>query len=72
MDPNLGSWFPVKFWPPAKPAKYEQCIIVNWLRIELDMTATTRMPILNVICGWRNAEVYWYLKSLPDWTGNIL
>ncbi len=69
MHPQLGSWFPIRFWPPPRPAKYDQLIIINWLELEIEPFAPLRMPLLNVIKGWRNRDVYYFIKDeWPDWT----
>ena len=55
---QFNSIFPVRFWPPPSAPKYDQIVIVNWLRLEVDMTATTKMPILEELTHWRNREVW--------------
>jgi hypothetical protein len=69
MHPLLGSLFPIKFWPPPKPAKYDRLIIINWLEFEVDPRAPFRMPLLHFIKGWRNRDVYYFIRDeWPDWT----
>ena len=69
MHPLLGSLFPIKFWPPPKPAKYDRLIIINWLELEVDPRAPFRMPLLHFIKGWRNRDVYYFIRDeWPDWT----
>lgn len=46
MDWQFNAAFPVRFWSPSSPAKYDQVVVVNWLNIEVDMKAETKMPHL--------------------------
>jgi len=68
---SLGSWFPIKYQLPPKERGYEQLIIVNWLAIEVDPDAPKRMPILDELRGWRNREVYWWIRDF-DWTREMV
>jgi hypothetical protein len=66
---NFGSWFPIKYIPAPRPTKYEQEIIIDWLEIEVDPAAPIRMLLLNELNGWRNREVFYYVRyEMPDWT----
>lgn len=69
---HLGSLLPVKWLPPPREAKYDQQIIVNWLQLEVDPLATSKMPVLNILSGWRNIEVYYYIHDGKDWTARVL
>ena len=57
---ELRGILPVKFWPPPKPTKYEQLVIVNWLATEVPHKA---MPILDELSRWRNREVYFWIAD---------
>lgn len=66
----LGSWFPVKHLPPPREVTHEWQIVVNWLYREVDEDRLAKMPALKRIKGWRNIEVYYYIKSY-DWTARM-
>lgn len=63
MNWQFNTAFPVRFWPPLSPPKYDQCVIVNWLQTEVDMKAHKKMPILIRLSRWRNREVYSWLQN---------
>lgn len=70
-DRNLSDWqlnsiLPVRYWPEPKDTKYDQVVIVNWLQIEVDMSATKKMPVLEIISGWRNREVWQWVQDHID------
>lgn len=67
----LGSWFPVWYHLPPKERAYEQLIVVNWLAVEVDQNAPKRMPVLDELRGWRNREVYCWVKGF-DWTSEMV
>jgi hypothetical protein len=62
-DWQFNSIFPVRFWPPPSPAKYDQIVVVNWLQMEVDASAPIKMPILNELTRWRNREVYRWVRD---------
>ena len=69
MSLEFSGWFPVKYVPKQRPAKYEQQVLVNWLEMELDASAPKRMPVLYDLKGWRNREVFYYIRyEFGDWT----
>lgn len=62
---ELRGLIPARFLPPAEPTKYEQQVIVNWL--ELEVPRKTPVPMVDNLKGWRNREVFWFVRSY-DWT----
>jgi len=68
IDPHLGTLLPFRWRMPQKAAKYDQHIIVNWLQIEVDPDAPRRMPTLDKLRGWRNVEVFYFIRDGWDWT----
>ncbi len=67
MSLEFSGWFPVKYVPKQRPAKYDQQVLVNWLDLEVDDMAEIQMPILRRLAGHRNREVYYYIRGW-DWT----
>lgn len=65
-DWGFAKLFPA-IWRWEKPQSYDQQIIVNWLDLEVDNLAPEQMPILHDLSGWRNREIWEYVKTL-DWT----
>ena len=51
--------------PPPEPFAV-QVIIVDWLYREVDGLAEIKMPVLQLIAGHRNREVYEYLELTHD------
>ena len=64
--PPLASPEPLPL--PEQALSYVQSVIVNWLDVEVDETAPEWRPLLNDLTGWRNSQVYYYLRCRPDWT----
>jgi hypothetical protein len=68
MTDAYGNIIPLRFVPPAKPVKYEQLVVVNWLQLEVQPREPLP-PIIDVLKGWRNLEVFCYVRyEMPDWT----
>jgi hypothetical protein len=68
MTDAYGNIFPHRFVPPAKPLKYDQFVIVNWLHMELPQRKPLP-PVIDLLKGWRNNEVFCYVRyEMPDWT----
>lgn len=65
MSDAYGNIIPQRFVPPTRATKYEQQVIVNWLQVEVPHKP---MPQLDTLKGWRNIEVFWFIKNGPDWT----
>ncbi len=59
LPPSL---FPRWWSAPYNPIVI-QYIVVDWLYREVDQHVEEKMPILRVIHGYRNIEVYGYLKD---------
>jgi hypothetical protein len=68
---DYSNIFPTRYVPASKATKYEQLVIVNWLKQEIDNTAAERMPVLKKLKGHRNREVFFFIKDGPDWTKRI-
>ncbi len=66
MNEHLGSIIPARFLAPAKPIKYEQEVIINWLDVEVPCVSNY-VQLVNRLRGWRNREVFWFVRSC-DWT----
>jgi hypothetical protein len=63
------SLIPSAYRLSGRSAKYDQCILVNWLAIEIDPLAIFRMPLLQELRGWRNREIFYHVRYVgPDWT----
>lgn len=63
-----GSLLPVIWQVRANPVKYDQQILVNWLDVEVP--GCEQHPILEELRGWRNREVFEYVRSY-DWTARM-
>lgn len=59
---------PARWVMPAIPIKYEQIVILNWLLVEVPCKRP--MPIIAEMRGWRNREVFDYVRSY-DWTARM-
>jgi hypothetical protein len=68
MTDATGGLIPARWVMPLWPQHYEQVVIVNWLQVELPRP--TEMKALDELKGWRNREVFEYVKSY-DWTARI-
>ncbi len=63
-----GSIVPVRYVPPIRAPKYEQRIIVDWLEGEVPRRRC--LPTLDRIRGWRNREVFCFVRAY-DWTDRM-
>ena len=65
MTDHAGNIVPLRFIFKLLPSSFQQEIIVNWL----DMEVPQQAPLLGLgeLRGWRNREVYVYIKAF-DWT----
>lgn len=69
MHPQLGSWFPyVRQVDPNQIVI--QIIIMDWLMQEVAADPEL-MVQAELLTGWRNREVYEYIKSF-DWTQHMV
>jgi len=64
-----GNLIPQRWVLPEKAAKAEVEIIVNWLQMELPTSETLRAKA-EPLSGWRNHEVYFFVKGW-DWTARM-
>jgi hypothetical protein len=72
MDTAFTKLFPTWYKLPPKERTYQSEIIVNWLQLEVDPSASIKMPILTKLRGWRNVEVWYYVTyEMPDWTARV-
>jgi hypothetical protein len=68
MTDAYGNLIPQRFVPPARPVKYEQLVLVNWLQMEVPQNMLLA-PVIDLLAGWRNIEVFYYVHyEMPDWT----
>lgn len=66
MSIELQDIFPTWYKAPQPTLKFDQVIVVNWLEMEVPHKP---MPALDPLKGWRNREVFFYVKyEMPDWT----
>ena len=66
---ELGwGWFPRIWRVRPNPAKFDQQVLVNWLDIEVP--GHEKHAILEDLSGWRNREVFEYIRSY-DWTARM-
>lgn len=66
-DVLTRSLIPARFISDSQP-KYDQEIVVHWLEQEVhcnDRDGTLK-PVLDRLRGWRNREVYVYIKVTSD------
>jgi hypothetical protein len=69
MSDANGNIIPQRWVMPLRATKFEQQIIVNWLQMEVPHKNQHKAEKLK---GWRNREVYCYVKyEMPDWTVGI-
>jgi hypothetical protein len=66
---SLSGIIPARWIVPIRPTKAEQEILINWLAVEVPATGVVAAKA-GVLSGWRNREVYWYVKGL-DWTARM-
>lgn len=59
---------PARWVVPLNALKCEVFIVVNWLEVELPRPAP--MQKLDDLRGWRNREVYEFVRTL-DWTASM-
>lgn len=71
MIDSFARLFPTWYKLPPRERVYQQKIIVNWLDIEVEPDAPTRMPLLNELRSWRNREVYYFIADGWDWTKRL-
>ena len=69
MTDARGGIVPARWVLPAIPTYTVQIIIVDWLYRELPAPATIASD-LERLKGWRNREVYEYVKTF-DWTARM-
>jgi hypothetical protein len=62
MDDLRSAGFP-RWWSAPLNPFIIQYVIVDWLYREVDPYAEEKMPTLRAIHGYRNIEVYGYLKE---------
>jgi len=72
----MNEWtilFPIRWQTWLNPTGYVE-IIVNWLDVEVDQGKIRELPALTTLQGWRNREVYEYVRgpNSKDWTAGIL
>ncbi len=60
---------PTRWMPPQWAAAYEQFVFVDWLEVEVPQKIHLQ-EVLQKLSGWRNREVYNYIKSW-DWTAQM-
>lgn len=65
---ELRGIFPVTWKVTPNPIWFYQELIYNWLDIEIDMQAEQKMPELKKVEGWRNREVYDFIKHDYIWS----
>ena len=63
----LRSLFPTWWKLPPREVKQEEDIVVDWLEREIDEDKRRKLPSLEVMTGWRNREVFNYVRAW-DWT----
>jgi len=68
---SLVALFPRAYWWSIDPQTYVQETIVNWLDMEVDNLASTKMPILRKLSRHRNREVFEYTRSHQEWIDRI-
>jgi hypothetical protein len=67
-DSTLGSLVPLRYILQLNPLKYDQIIVFDWLEVEIEPAAETRLPLLAELHGHRNREVYEYIiATRGDW-----
>lgn len=67
MTDARGNFVPQIWILPPRAPKYEQCVVVNWLQVEVPQLSP--MPVLGSLTRWRNREVFYFVKyEWPDWT----
>jgi hypothetical protein len=69
MSDAYGNIIPARWIMPTRATKFEQLVIVNWLQTELPATSRIARRTSR-LTGWRNYEVYWYIRSI-DWTASM-
>ena len=73
FDILLRALLPTQYQARVWERSYQQEVVVNWLEIEVDADAPKRMPVLYDLKGWRNIEVYCYVRyEMPDWTARAM
>lgn len=71
-DDGLRSIIPARFIAPLWPVTYDQIIVIDWLQTEVPMGAEVDHELLQSLCGWRNIDVYYYIKyETRDWTAGL-
>ena len=71
---NLGALqvlFPRTWIVPLNPLKYDQIVILNWLEIQVTPNPTKEIPALKEVSGWRNREVYNWVKQDKVWVDKL-
>jgi hypothetical protein len=65
---EFGSIVPVSYQLKFLFPCAQECIFVNWLDVNyVSRDVLERHPIIHSLKGWRNRELYEWLKS-HDWT----
>lgn len=70
MSDLLRALFPNWYKARIPEVRQEEQVIVDWLEREVDEDKIRRLSLLDVLRGWRNKEVYTYIKTW-DWTARI-
>jgi hypothetical protein len=66
-DSLLGGMIPARYILPEKADKYDEVIVVGWLNVEVDKAASQKsMALLDLLRGYRNREVYGFVKKTND------
>jgi hypothetical protein len=71
MIDSFARLFPTWHRLAPRERNYQQQIIVNWLDLEIEPDAPSRMPVLNELERWRNREVYYFIADGWDWTRKL-
>ncbi len=62
MSELRAAGFPSWFAAPFDPIVI-QYVVVDWLYREVDQHIEEKLPVLRMIHGYRNIEVYGYIKA---------
>ncbi len=71
MSEPPNSLFPRTWIVPLNPLKYDQIIIFNWLDQQITANPEKEIPALAQVSGWRNREVYQWVKNDTVWKDRL-
>lgn len=70
-DGALAGLIPQRYLLPVVAPYYEYLLFVNWLEVQITANPEEEIPALREVSGWRNREVYDWVKHDKVWVDRL-